>query len=703
MRLLVSIIFFLISGSAAFGQVYEEMKVIYRDVRVHVLDKDGNPVTGLTKEDFSVEESKKNQEVDYFEEVNLDLPVTSRAESPSAPIQQTSPAPAVQPAGRFIVLFLDSSNMDQKNFEEARKSMLDLVDNKLKQGDRVKLVHMDAIFEHKTGFTNDLALVASKIGELSYKGRLRRELTSIQRSINSTIEQWDESPPDMQPSFELNINAMIKEKARTKADSYRTNILNMMSIGYMMENIKGSKSVFLFSGGGYVEPATASGGTSHEAEELGRIMNRADCTIYSLMFASPNNIGGEPANLNLRSVPPGWANQLKSSSVFPPGSEPLEIAANTIFEDNSQYETGPSMAAEETGGFYLKSYNGNNSPQQLERMVTVANHYYRLGWATEKVTEKTILNIELKAKERGWKLVYGEEFEPETDYLALKDDRRQMAFEAMLLFGQTWRNDLDAVWSYHTFSRKDGGYRTVVMGRLPMAARPRKGFEFGFVAMDKDNSPLDITTTTLKNLPEIGENLQYYDVLLTDHIPAIIRTSIRNLDNGDLGFHQFEVEELETDDHLLRLGEVLMSARTKEKRLPLNHLRVINSESPSEFDQKRREEDPFRLDGNIFQADMAPYHFKAEPLWFMFHVENPPEAAYQVQFLVKGKEGFLQVQGKVVTKWQEEGHNLHIQGAINASELPPGDYLLAVRVVFDGQAPVMGNVPFSIVENPSVR
>ncbi len=55
------------------AQVMEELKVVLREVRVHVTDQDGRPIQGLQAADFSIEENGIAREIDFFREVNLTL------------------------------------------------------------------------------------------------------------------------------------------------------------------------------------------------------------------------------------------------------------------------------------------------------------------------------------------------------------------------------------------------------------------------------------------------------------------------------------------------------------------------------------------------------------------------------------------------------------------------------------------------------
>ena len=327
----------------AFGQVYEELTVTYKDIRVHVVDSNGDPVKGLKLDDFVLTVNRDDKEVDYFEEVDLAVQV-AESEVKIADAENGKAQPVLEAApetvDRFMVLFFDSSHMTPSVFKSVKEAMLRFIEERVASHDFVKIVQMDRRFEHVTGFTKDKDALKQGIEKTEYRGSLRKDVLKAQRGIDNMIEEWDNAPVDIRYTYENGINQFIKEKARIKADYYRTFYYNMLRVGNMLENIKGAKSIFLFSGGGYLEHNSGFGGTIYDSDQLGRVLNRADATVYTMYFGSPNPLGGGGRTLNLKSVDPGFASRLKNYSVFPPTDQFTEIASNTIVEDNRQNRDG---------------------------------------------------------------------------------------------------------------------------------------------------------------------------------------------------------------------------------------------------------------------------------------------------------------------------------------------------------------------------
>ncbi len=677
----------------ALAQVTEELRVVYKDIRVHIVDSDGAPVKGLTIDDFLIKENGKFREIGYFEEVNLKpepgdpakpvAEIVAEAKDNKDPILDSPP----QLANRYLVMFLDSSHMTKGVFDEVKTAVSNFIDENVTDQDYVKVVHMDKRLDHLSGFVKNKDQLKQAIGGAGYEGRMRRDLTRIQRSINDGIQEWDTVDESFRPGLEGGINADIREKARLKMLHYQTFYYNMLYVSRMLEHMRGPKSIYLFTSGSYLEFNSRFNATNDDADALGRSLNSANATVYTMLSKSTAPLEGGTRDFNLRNSSPDFALALNSFSEFPPNPTGLtEIAANTIVEDNDALESGPRAASDTTGGLYLSSYNAADIQRNLGRVDKVANHYYRIVYPLNNPDRITKIDIDLTDKQRGWKVLYGKEFERQLSYTELKRKERDVAFGAMMAYSQSYRNDLDAKLTHHLFARKGGGYVAPVLGETPIGEIPKKGFEFGFAALDENRELLDLTSAILTDIPPHSK-MNHYDVLLTDKPPRYIRASVRNMDTGDLTFYEMPVDPRKTAELAeARLSDVVLTdPKRVEQNLGINHLRMMKGSMDDIGDLKnasRQEEDPFRFENRYFKPSVAPYDFEPGALLFMFHLENPvPDAKYQMQFLVQSPKGYHQAPGRLVKEWQpSNSQSIRFQGALNASKLPKGDYVLWIRL-----------------------
>lgn len=135
---------------------FDTVDVYVVNVEVVVTDKDGNPATGLTRDDFEIYEDGQRVEIGNFFAVEgrqavMDGPALAAGPDPSAP--DLAPAPATKRLN--LVVFVDNFNMRPENrnliFDNLRKYLKERLDSR----DRVMLVSLNDSVEIAENFTND--------------------------------------------------------------------------------------------------------------------------------------------------------------------------------------------------------------------------------------------------------------------------------------------------------------------------------------------------------------------------------------------------------------------------------------------------------------------------------------------------------------------------------------------------------------------
>jgi VWFA-related protein len=128
-----------------------EVRVINVDV---VVTKDGHPVTGLTKDDFTLLEDGKPQTITNFLEL--------RGEDPKAAPSQSQPgaAPQAPPAdrrARNVVIFVDSTSITPFTRNRVFTPMDEFLRRTMREGDHVMLITWSPGLKVELPFTNDIA------------------------------------------------------------------------------------------------------------------------------------------------------------------------------------------------------------------------------------------------------------------------------------------------------------------------------------------------------------------------------------------------------------------------------------------------------------------------------------------------------------------------------------------------------------------
>jgi VWFA-related protein len=131
-------------------------------VDVVVTDKQGNPVRGLTRADFTVKEDKVEQTVLSFDYQDGSAPSFVPPKLPALPANTFVNLPAQPEQGPLYVLYYDMVNTPMEDQASAHQQLLDFIDN-AKPGTRFALFVNAAGLHLIQGFTSDHALLHAAV------------------------------------------------------------------------------------------------------------------------------------------------------------------------------------------------------------------------------------------------------------------------------------------------------------------------------------------------------------------------------------------------------------------------------------------------------------------------------------------------------------------------------------------------------------
>lgn len=162
MRSVTAAFLSLLVCTAASAQMSEVIEVRVTNVDVVVTDHAGNPITGLTKDDFQLFENGKRQTITNFYEVRADVPKTT-ATDPSAP------PPAVVSAEvrrRSVLVFVDATSIEPYRRNQAVEAVRKGLNKLLRPGDDAMIVNWNRSVEVVQPFTADLGAVNKGVDAL---------------------------------------------------------------------------------------------------------------------------------------------------------------------------------------------------------------------------------------------------------------------------------------------------------------------------------------------------------------------------------------------------------------------------------------------------------------------------------------------------------------------------------------------------------
>ncbi len=183
----------------------ETVDVNVINVEVYVTDKKGNPITGLTRDDFEVMEDKRPVAITNFYAVTEGQRTAAAIEeAPPAPLEtEERPKSRAEPVladdqQLSLVVYVDNFNIRPFNRNRVFRRLREFLTDKLQRGDRVMLVSYDRTLNFRHPFTTDPQLIASATFELEkvtghavhIDSERRRILEAISEAQNPQEVAW---------------------------------------------------------------------------------------------------------------------------------------------------------------------------------------------------------------------------------------------------------------------------------------------------------------------------------------------------------------------------------------------------------------------------------------------------------------------------------------------------------------------------------
>jgi VWFA-related protein len=190
---------------------------------ITVVDGDGKPVTGLTRDDFEVFENGKRMEITNFEAIQRrDLEAVDVEEEEAAEVESAATLKA--PEGRYVAILIDNMSLERKSRKRVLKALESFIDEGLQQNDQFMIALNTGKLEILKSFTaNESGLKATlrSVAEIPSAGdALKKHKRMLKRSVYNT-EIFSSFVP---PTFE-NFNETSLSISRARG--LYTEILNM--------------------------------------------------------------------------------------------------------------------------------------------------------------------------------------------------------------------------------------------------------------------------------------------------------------------------------------------------------------------------------------------------------------------------------------------------------------------------------------------
>jgi len=388
------------------------LRVLTRLVQVSVVaqDKNGQPVTGLTKDDFTLFDQGQEQKINFFaEQSNRALPVTtatSGAPVTVAPVVNTFSNRFEQKAGAptsVTVILLDTRNTHASDMSYARKQVAKFL-AQIQPQDRVALYSLSSKLYILHDFTED---ATSLLKALALDPN--REDFKISASEPDAADTGD-------PLLDSAVNASNARIAQFYMnDRVAQTALAIKTIADHLKGLPGRKNLIWVSG---AFPIDILGGElpldhvsyTDQIEDTARSLNNANVAIYPV---DARGLIGNPIGVNL----PG-----PRRGALPNTASPFPARQN--------FDTMNTMA-ERTGGRAF--YNSNDIQGAVRKAIDDSRVTYVLGYyPTNTNWDGKFREIKVRTAKPGVHLRF------RVGYYALPDAPTTATQKAQLLSDAEW-------------------------------------------------------------------------------------------------------------------------------------------------------------------------------------------------------------------------------------------------------------------------
>lgn len=553
-------------------------------VDVVVVDRDGTPVGGLTRDDFAVAEDGAPQAIASFEAVEV-VPGAPRDPLAPRPTVSANPAAGGPSPGRTFLVVYDDLRLTAAQGEAAKRALLDFLRTRTDDADNLLLVTTKESTWWGARLADGREDVEALVGGL--KGRLVREAFASQVSeaeahrievqrdaatFEHVLRRFQRmTPGDFERTREvtgfLDGNECQPRKAPDGTvdtspglvcDSVRTTRLQAVAnlrdtLGLLeralaaLAGVRGRKAAILVSPGFYHDTGL------DEFHRVAQASRRANTPVYFL-----NATGLPDMPVEMTAVVGGRA--------IDPADIPL---ANQEF---LQAAAGADVVASDTGGFVIR--NTNDLTKGLRRIADEARRYYLLGYtptnaARDGKYRKIEVRLAARAGREGW------ETRARRGYYAPKDGEATRDADAPVREALASPFDLSGLplrMAAYAFEEKaPGRVRCLLVGEVdvrPLGFREEEGrslasVDVAFTTVGRDGGTTEhAQRVDMKLLPATRAKLLRDGYVVTHEVelPAgahQARMVVRDVATGRVGSVSHRVDLPETDS--FRLATPLVS------------------------------------------------------------------------------------------------------------------------------------------------
>lgn len=395
-------------------------------VDVIVTDSTGKPVTGLSRDAFSVTEQGKAQTISFFEENGNTPPAPPVKMPPMPPDVFTNFSPFPQPPA-VNVLLLDSLNTHMENQSIVHKQAVAFLKT-AKPGRRTAIFTMGLGLHFIQGFNDDPAVLMAalnnkKNNEVEPAVMLKgQDETNAQENLVGMMSQAEgNGATAASPDMIASLQAFIAENDASRGfDRMFVTLTNLQKLAAFLQGFPGRKNIIWFAEkvpALYVTGSDATGGfasgTPAMEEEFKKtlaMLAAARAAIYPVDARGISNISLYTAENNLSHAYTQSSQLLGPTNVGSDNgsSKGNGAFANTMTSENvdrNADQLNAKFLAEQSGGMAFANTNGLSDV--IDKITSNSSHFYTFSYSpSNSKMDGSYRKIEVKVSGAKYNISY---------------------------------------------------------------------------------------------------------------------------------------------------------------------------------------------------------------------------------------------------------------------------------------------------------
>ena len=622
--------------------------------------KTGEVVRGLTKNDFTVLENGKPQQVSTFdfESVDQAAPLSeatiSGQSGKSIFNAKTGVArPEELRNHRLIVMFFDLTSMQPEDIERAVDAARKYINTTMQPADLVAVVSLDTTLSLDQDFTQNKQLLLNAVN--SYSAASAQGFTPGATSTTNQVEDATSFTPDESEYNDLNTDREL---------------FAIASISKSLANIGEKKSMLYFSGG------IQRDGIENQASLRSAINSavRANLSIYSVDSRGLEAVSplGDASTGSLRG-----ANGYNGTSL------------QNNFDTNFNTQEVMATLSSDTGGKAF--FDSNDFSPAFERIQRDTSAYYVLGFrSTDPRRDGTYRRLSIKINRAGAlshsdvKLEYRPGYYAPADYKHSNRQDREQQLEDQLS-SDLPATDMAIYLAAWYFRTDETHYYIPVSLVVP-------GSQILFVkGGDRDKATLDIIGNVKDAAGHVIGQARQTVKLNIDQSQQVRQKNVQYSTGFNLPIGKYHLKFVVRENETGRMGSFEADINVPDQRkMPLKMSSVVLASQ--RIPAPKHDDSPMVRDGEELIPNLPHVFRQDQHLYFLYEVYSPDKSPQDksklrvltsIEFL-NGSTKAFETPLLEATQLNEPTRNaVAFQFDVPLSSLQPGQYTCQINVIDD--------------------